>query len=33
MFAWGIIVGVVVTLIFGEVGKAALTWLKQKFFK
>jgi hypothetical protein len=33
MFAWGLITGVVVTLIFGEVGKAALTWVKQKLFK
>jgi hypothetical protein len=33
MFAWGIIIGVLVTLLLGQVGKPALDWLKQKFFK
>ena len=33
MFAWGIITGVVFTLLFAEVGKAGLNWVKQKFFK
>ncbi len=33
MFAWGIITGIALTLLLAEIGKAALTWVKQKFFK
>jgi hypothetical protein len=33
MFSWGIITGMAVTLLFAEIGKAGLTWFKQKFFK
>lgn len=32
MFAWGILLGVGLTLLFSEVGKAFAVWARKKWF-